>query len=657
MRALWGRLDDEAGPQAYRAMCALAAGGDEVVALVAGRVGPASAEPPQVRRWIGDLDAERYAARARAYDNLSLLGRRVEPALREALKSADSPEAKSRLESLLKALALPYPATPAARRAARAIRVLERIGTPKAAALLRRLAQSAPGSLPAERAKAAIERIRPATDEAATQPAALLPGEPVLRLGPCAAGATSSADGKVLATMNGDEVQFWDVASGKRLEQWRVNQGGMPRALALSPDRRRLVVGNGRVFDTATGKEVRRLARAKLESILHFLAFSADGRVFVCGSNRRACVYDTGSWKLLREFRPAGPALFGEFAMSADAAVLAARPAVPLGIPPPGAEDPAVVLWDVASRKRLRTWKGFRSGIAMSPDGKLLAMASANGDDVELVATGSGKRLRTWRRIGSRLAFSPDGRVLATGRENVVSFWDVSTGRKTGELFGQFGLMGSLAFSPDGKLLIGRFDWRTIVWRLGRARPGKALTSWPSNVRAGLPVNGLTVSISPEKGACAAGEPVRVRWKLKNAGAVSRTIVWDEKPWSPAAFALLDRNGAWSYFQGEGSYRLDDLEAPPRRIALPPGGEWEVTCDLRKMHAAWDASPGDYQLVGFYCPARLLRWKRIEDRSPYKHVARDVISSRPVDLKLRPAKPAVRRRGSQGDSPAPSRAR
>ena len=167
MQALWGQLDDEAGPRAYRAMCALAAGGDEAVALVAERVGPVSAEPLGARRWIGDLDAGRYAARARAYDSLSLLGRRVEPALREALKSADSPEAKSRLESLLKALALPYPATPATRRAARAIRVLERIGTPKAAALLRRLARSAPGSLPAERAKAALRRIRSARGAAA----------------------------------------------------------------------------------------------------------------------------------------------------------------------------------------------------------------------------------------------------------------------------------------------------------------------------------------------------------------------------------------------------------------------------------------------------------------------------------------------------------
>jgi hypothetical protein len=60
------------------------------------------ADPAQVRRWIADLDNDRYAVRARAHQGLSKLGQTVEAALREALTKKPSTETRRGIESLLK---------------------------------------------------------------------------------------------------------------------------------------------------------------------------------------------------------------------------------------------------------------------------------------------------------------------------------------------------------------------------------------------------------------------------------------------------------------------------------------------------------------------------------------------------------------------------
>ena len=76
----------------------------------------------------------------------------------------------------------------------------------------------------------------------------------------------------------------------------------------------------------------------------------------------------------------------------------------------------AIVLWDVASRRELRTFGG--------PAGRILA-----------------------------LAFSPDGKTLATtGADRGVRFWDVASGREDRRIDGA-GSGRALAFSPDGQTL------------------------------------------------------------------------------------------------------------------------------------------------------------------------------------------------------------
>jgi len=172
MGALWAQLDGEVGPQAHKALWRMAGAGDGAAKFIADRVTPVRGDAGRVRQWIASLDDDKHAVRAEATDELSRLGRAAEPALREALQTAGSQEAKSRLTLLLDAISLPYPSMPSARRTARAVRILELIATPPAVDTLRNLAGGKTNGPTTLQAKAALARLAKAQSHApANRPA------------------------------------------------------------------------------------------------------------------------------------------------------------------------------------------------------------------------------------------------------------------------------------------------------------------------------------------------------------------------------------------------------------------------------------------------------------------------------------------------------
>ena len=95
-------------------------------------------------------------------------------------------------------------------------------------------------------------------------------------------------------------------------------------------------------------------------------------------------------------------------------------------------------------------------GIAVSPDGRTLALTHSDGA-VDLIDTRTLRRRASVRAIdgtAASVAFSPDGRLLAvTGEGGRLTLWNARTLAPAGELRGMRGHSQALAFSPDGKLL------------------------------------------------------------------------------------------------------------------------------------------------------------------------------------------------------------
>ncbi|MGE0883455.1 MAG: AAA-like domain-containing protein [Blastocatellales bacterium] len=146
-----------------------------------------------------------------------------------------------------------------------------------------------------------------------------------------------------------------------------------------------------------------------------------------------------------------------------------------------GSDDNLIVIWDIASGKKIMTLKGHSSGIqsiAVSPDGHYLASASAD-KTAKIWDLGSGNELVTLKghqNLIVSIRFSPDGSRIATASfDGKAILWDVKTGRKL-LILQHPAEVTCLDFSPDGKMLAtGCFDWIARIWNLSTGSIDKVL--------------------------------------------------------------------------------------------------------------------------------------------------------------------------------------
>ncbi len=128
-----------------------------------------------------------------------------------------------------------------------------------------------------------------------------------------------------------------------------------------------------------------------------------------------------------------------------------------------------VRVWDITTSKPTDFMAKAKEclGVALSADGKLLAVASdwyATLYDVEkkherLVLKGHKGQVAT-------VAFSPDGRTLMTGSwDFTVRLWDVATGLERANYNWDIGRVYCVTYAPDGlRLAAGGDLGRVVVW-------------------------------------------------------------------------------------------------------------------------------------------------------------------------------------------------
>ncbi len=208
--------------------------------------------------------------------------------------------------------------------------------------------------------------------------------------------------------------------------------------------------------------------------------------------------------RLLAEIEPILPA--------ADAASVASGPApgVPVAVDrAPVALEPNAVL---AVRHDEKV-----NGVALSPDGRLLATASADRTArVWEVPTGRERARITHEGAVYKVALSPDGRLLATVTGRTAQVWEVDGGQARARVTHD-GWIHAVAFSPGGWLLATASDDRTArVWEVPSGQERARVTH-------DGPVWGVT--FSPDG------------WLLASAGADRTARVWEvpsgqERAWA-----------------------------------------------------------------------------------------------------------------------------
>jgi WD40 repeat protein len=323
---------------------------------------------------------------------------------------------------------------------------------------------------------------------------------------------TFSPDGQRLASTSDDQsVRVWEVKTGREIFTLR----GADHWAAYSPDGKHLATGNWdgtvKVWDALQGQGPRIFGRH--HSLWSQITFSPDGYRLAEVSNGWTNDRPRGGVKIwevatARELRDlaadVGPV--NDVAFSPDGLLVAAADADPKG-------KPRIVIWNSHTGQEVLAIPGPWTGFAFSPDSRWLA---AGGDtslkdstaEVRFFDTATGKAVFSLKghpdRVGS-MAFSPDGRLLATSGGGAhdfekqrylpaeVKIWDLAGRQEIFSLKGHTGPISTVAFSPDGQRLATAGNERMV--RMWDPATGREL--W--NVRHAQRVNNVSFSRSGQR--------------------------------------------------------------------------------------------------------------------------------------------------------------
>ena len=272
--------------------------------------------------------------------------------------------------------------------------------------------------------------------------------------------------------------------------------------IAFSADNRKAITGSfdhtAHIWRTDTGESLHHLVEHTMDVIT--VDISRDGRKALTGSrDRTARLWCGETGACLHRLDHAAAVLV--VALSPDASLIF----VGLGghsLQVWGPRELAPSPWRPTrsgSREpgrlcRYYTLEGWILGLAVSPDGRLLAVAS-NDAPARLWRFKTGEFIHllgvTRCEDYCELAFSPDSSLLVVSNDQcLVQLLEVETGRLLREFSGHTRMISSLCFSPDGRrLLTSSYDATIRFWdvasgaQLREVRwPTKGYSEWFASI-------------------------------------------------------------------------------------------------------------------------------------------------------------------------------
>lgn len=416
--------------------------------------------------------------------------------------------------------------------------------------------------------------------------------------------------------------------------------------LAFSPDGSRLASGSQdgtvKVWDTATGEELRSFRSGEEWKMALDVAFNADGsRVLVLQSDGFVREFDIEKNEQTQECRVAevelGPGVLDENRRRAVAVTRSSDGSVPLGEDRihileldtrlgrtiaghwPGvltslavSADGARILcgssefdvrvWDADTGAEVLAWKNAElfTAFAFSPDGRRIAGASGGGT-IAVWNADSGKTVLSWRGCRfsiNSIAFTSDGRRIATAsKDHVLQLWDAETGRCLGTCRGHTSSVDAVTADPHGQLIgTGSADRTVGIWEIkARGKPGVLnAKAGPCGAIAFSP-DGRHLASGHRDGTIKVWEPAVGKEVLLSLEGHSRSVRC--LAFSPDGRRILSGSldgtaKIWDARTGQEIMTLAKQKFAVDSAEYTPCGRYVVTGAMDKVLKVWDAETG-----------------------------------------------------------------
>lgn len=286
-------------------------------------------------------------------------------------------------------------------------------------------------------------------------------------LKPVSIAVAYAPNGKFVAAATAGAIQLLDADSGQLVRE--IDNAFMCQSLLFSPDSKYLLgtlfASEFVVWAVDSGEEVHRFGKRPLAGGGGVLlqdanrgpAVSADGKTLMAAVGNTVRMWDLGTGK---EVPLAGGS---RGAVTAVTVFGDGKRAISRG------SDNIFRVWDLADGRELRQFSepDRTRSVAFAPDRQSLACGGIGGE-ITIVNATTGQpltRFKTKMNSTGALVYSPDGNLLASlgAFATAIQLHDVATGAVRQSIAlplpaaSGVGDGLSLAFSPDGKTLIGHF--------------------------------------------------------------------------------------------------------------------------------------------------------------------------------------------------------
>ena len=308
-----------------------------------------------------------------------------------------------------------------------------------------------------------------------------------------------SPDGNTLVSCGGNNIHLWDSDTNQLLKTL-IGHTESVNSVVFSPDGETIASASAdrtiRLWNVNTREHIKTLM-GHADSVSR-VVFSWDGETIASSSNDRTVrLWNANTGEHIKTLTGHVENV-NTVAFSPDGNTIASGSGQLLYLG--GGEDSGtcvgqeIRLWNANTGEPIKTFTGHTSvvnSVVFSPDGNTIASGSGHwwgyegkastGEEVRLWNTNTGELIKTFtghKDVISSVAFSPDGNLIVSGDwydwdgylssgtwSGEIRVWYAHTGEHLKTLIGHTGGVSSVAFSPDGKTLAsGRTDGTILLW-------------------------------------------------------------------------------------------------------------------------------------------------------------------------------------------------